>query len=96
MSTKKSILDTTKKMVFRALDNTKSTLKSANGFALNTTEELVSEGIIVVEQWQTVANTAVKGSLTLAAKQQDIVFDALAGVKNHMVLSRKRITELIA
>jgi hypothetical protein len=96
MSTKKSILDAPKEMVFKALDKTKSTLKSVNGYALHTTEEIVSEGIIVAEQWQTVANTALKGSLTLAAKQQDIVFDALSGVKNHVILSKKRMTKLMA
>jgi hypothetical protein len=96
MSTKKSILDAPKGMVFKALDKTKSTLKSVNGYALHTTEEIVSEGIIAAEQWQTVANTALKGSITLAAKQQDIVFDSLTGLKNHVILGRKRMTKLIA
>jgi hypothetical protein len=96
MSTKKSILDAPKDMVFKALDKTKSTLKSVNGYALHTTEEIVSEGIIAAEQWQTVANTALKGSITLAAKQQDIVFDSLTGLKNHVILGRKRMTKLIA
>jgi len=44
------MLDTPKKMVVKAINKTKSTLKSANGYALNTTEEVVSEGIIVAEQ----------------------------------------------
>ena len=96
MSTTKSILEAPKEMVFKALDKTKSTIKSVNGYALNTTEEIVSEGIIVAEQWQTVANTALKGSLTLAAKQQDIVFDTLTAVKNHVILSKKRFTQLMA
>ena len=96
MSTKKSILDAPKEMVFKALDKTKSTLKSVNGYALNTTEEIVSEGIILAEQWQTVANNALQGSLTLAAKQQDIVFDTLTGVKKHVILGKKRINQLIA
>ena len=63
MSTKKSILDTPKKMVFKALDKTKNGAKSANGYALQTTEDFVSEGIIVAEQWQTVANKALKDGL---------------------------------
>jgi hypothetical protein len=96
MSTKKSILAAPKEMMFKAIDKTKWTLKSVNGLAIITTEEIVSEGIIAVEQWQTVANKALKGSLTLAAKQQDIVFDTLTGVKNHVVLSKKRISQLIA
>ncbi|NNC49831.1 MAG: hypothetical protein HKO01_04785 [Flaviramulus sp.] len=96
MSTKKSMLETPKKMVSQALNKTKSTLQSANSYALNTTEEVVSEGIIVAEQWQTVANKALKGSLSLAATQQDIVFDALTGMKKHIILSKKRFTKLIA
>ena len=96
MSTKKSMLDAPKKMVVKALNKTKSSLKSANGYALNATEEVVSEGIIVAEQWQTVANKALKGSLTLAATQQEIIFDALTGMKKHMILSKKRFTKLIA
>ena len=96
MSTKKSILDAPKEMVFKALDKTKDTIKSVNGYALNSTEEIVSEGIIVAEQWQSVANTALRGSLSLAATQQDIVFDALTAVKNHVILSKKRMTQLMA
>ena len=96
MSARKSILEAPKEMVVNALDKTKNTLKSVNGYALNTTEEIVTEGIVVAEQWQNVANTALKGSLTLAAKQQEIVFDTLTGVKNHVILSKKRFTKLIA
>jgi len=96
MSTKKSILDAPKKMVFKALGKTKKVVITANGYALNTTEEIVSEGIIVAEQWQTVGNKALKGGLTLAAMQQDIVFDALTEVKKHVILSKKRFTKLIA
>jgi hypothetical protein len=96
MSTKKSILDAPKEMVFKALDKTKGTLKSVNGYALHTAEEIVSEGINVAELWQTVANTALKGSLSLAAKQQDIVFDSLTGLKNHFILGKKRMSKLMA
>ncbi|MCA0133537.1 hypothetical protein [Winogradskyella alexanderae] len=94
MSKRKTMLDTPRKMVVKALDRTKSTLKSANGYALNTTEEVVTEGIQFVEQWQKVANKALKGGLSIAAKNQDIVFDALTGVKKHMILSKKRFNKL--
>lgn len=96
MSTTKSMLDAPKNMVVKALNKTKSTLKSANGYALNTTEEVVSEGIMVAEQWQMVANKALKGSLSLAATQQDMVFDTLKEMKKHVILSKKRFTKLIA
>jgi hypothetical protein len=96
MSTKKSILDAPKKLVFKALGKTKKVVLTANGYALNTTEDIVSEGIIVAEQWQTVGGKALKGGLSLAATQQDIVFDALTGMKKHVILSKKRFTKLIA
>ena len=96
MSTKKTILDAPKMMVDKAIGKAKSTLKSVNGYALNTTEEVLSEGIIVAEQWQSVANKALKGGLSLAEKNQDIIFDALTGVKNNMILSKKRFTKLTA
>ena len=96
MSKKKSMLDTPKKMVFKAINKTKSTLSSANGIALNTTEEVVSESIVVAEQWQKVAKKAIKGGLSLAATQQNIFFDALTGIKKNMILSKKRFNKLIA
>ena len=96
MSTKKSMLDAPKEMVVKALNKTKTVAKSANDYALNTTEGVVSEGIIVAEQWQTVADMALKGSLAIAATNQDLVFDALTGMKKHVLLSKKRFTKLIA
>ncbi len=96
MSTKKSILDAPMKLVFKALGKTKKVVKTANGYALNTTEELVADGIIVVEQWQNVGSQALKGGLALAEGQQDIVFEALTGLKKHVILSKKRFTKLIA
>ncbi|MFT4612108.1 MAG: hypothetical protein ACJA1H_001115 [Glaciecola sp.] len=92
----KSILDAPNKMVFKALDKTKKVVTITNGYALNTTEDLVSQGIVVAEQWQTVGNKALKGGLFLAVTQQDIVFDALIGMKKHMILSKKRFSKLIA
>jgi len=96
MNTKKSLLNTPKKLVVSAIDKTKSTLITANGYALNTTEVVVSEGIIVAEQWQVVANKAIKSSLKLAATNQDITFNALTGIKNHVILSKKRFNKLMA
>lgn len=96
MSNKKSMLKTPNKMVTKALSKTKKAVKSANGYALNTTEEVVSETIIVAEQWQTVANKAIKESFKLANTQQDIFFDALTGMKKHALLSKKRLSNLFA
>ena len=96
MSTKKSMLDAPKKMVAKAINKTKTVAKSANDYALQTTEEVVLETITVAEQWQTVANKAIKDSFKLAITQQDIVFDALNGMKNHVKLGKKRMTKLFA
>lgn len=96
MSTKKTILESPKKMVTKAIKDTKKAAKSANQYALHTTEAVVTEGIIVAEQWQTVANKAIKDSLKLAATNQELVFNALTGVKKHIKLSKKRFTKLIA
>lgn len=96
MSTKKSVIDMPKNIVFKALDTTKKVMTTANSYALNTTEEVVSEGINLAEQWQTVGNKALKGGLALAATNQDLVFDTLTGIKKHMSLSKKRFTKLMA
>jgi hypothetical protein len=96
MSTKKSMLDAPKKLVFKAINKTKTVANSVNDYALNTTEEIVSETIIVAEQWQTVANKAIKDSIKLADKQQNMVFDALTGMKNHVMLGKKRMVKLFA
>ena len=96
MSKKKSILEMPGHLAVKAMNKAKRTLKSANGNALNTTEAVVSEGIIVAEQWHTVANKALKGGLSLAAKNQEIAFDTLNGIKKHMILSKKRFSKLTA
>lgn len=96
MSTKKSMLEAPKKVVFKALDKTKKIAVSANAYALNTTENVVTETIVVAEQWQTVANKGIKESLKIAATNQDLVFTALTGVKKHVILSKKRFTKLMA
>jgi len=92
----KSILDAPKNMVFKALKKTRKAAESANDYALNTTEDVVSETIVVAEQWQTVANKAIKDSLKIAATNQDLVFTALTGMKKHVKLSKKRFTKLMA
>jgi len=96
MSIQKSILEAPKQLVFKALNNTKKAVSTANGYALHKTEDVVTEGIVVAEQWQTVGNKALKGGLALALTNQDLVFDALIGLKKHMILSKKRFSKLIA
>ena len=66
----------------------------ANKYAAETAEELVDGAISTGEQWQKITAKAVKGSLNLAAKQQDLVFSALEGVKDQVVASTKRTRKL--
>ena len=85
----------TKKMINNAADTTKKVAAKANEFALNTTEDVVTETLEITAQWQKVANKAIKGGLSLAATQQELVFDALEGAKGHLQLSKKRFTKLM-
>jgi len=103
MSTKKSkkavaknkfnaAIDTTKK----AFINTKDTAKKVNGYALKTTEEVVSESLTVAGQWQEVTNKAIKGGFKLVSNQQDIFFNSLDTFKAQFLQGRKRFHKLFA
>ena len=83
-------------LVLKAMETTKETVSKANGYALVATEDVVTETLDVVEQWQTVAQKALKAGLKLSATQQDLVFDTLTGVKGQFKLSRKRFKKLMA
>ena len=96
MSTKTALLETPKLMVIKALDKTKQAVTTANDYTLHATEDFLTEGIVVAEQWQTIGNKALKGGLALAAIQQDLVFDALTGMKKHAILSKTRLRKLFA
>ncbi|MGJ8593182.1 MAG: hypothetical protein ACSHXF_11575 [Aquaticitalea sp.] len=85
-----------KKMLNKAMDTTKNVAVKANDYALNTTETVVTESLEVAEQWQTVANKAIKDGFKLAAAQQDLVFEALNIAKGQFKLGKKRFTKLIA
>jgi hypothetical protein len=84
------------KMINKVVDTTKMVASKANGFALNTTEGIVTDTIEVTGEWQAVTSKAIKGGLKLAANQQDLIFDALEGVKNTMMLTKKRFSKLVA
>ena len=90
MSTKKmkSIKFTEK--VSAVIKNVKTTAKKANEYALNSTEEVVTESIIVASECQQVAEKPVKGGIKLAENQQNLIFDTLESYKNHFVNGKKR------
>lgn len=76
---------TVTKSFYKTIDTVKSTATKANEFALNSTNEVVSEAIKTVGQWQGVTAKAVKGGLKVAATQQDIMFDTLEAAKGHIL-----------
>jgi hypothetical protein len=84
----------TKKVVTDRLNKTVKTVKEvatkANAFALKSTEGVVLETLKVAEQWQGVTHKAVKGGLKVAAKQQDLLFDALETAKGQLLKGFKR------
>lgn len=96
MSTKKSKKAVVKKKFNAAIDKTKDTIKKANEFALNTTDEIVTETITMTEQWQKVSMKAIKEGFKLAGTQQDIVFDSLDIFKAQFKHGKKRFTKLFA
>lgn len=82
--------------VTKAIETAKVNAKKANEYALNKTEEVVTEGISVATQWQQVTDKALKSGIKLMENQQNIVFDALETYKNHFVKGKKRFSKLFA
>lgn len=78
------------------LENITKTTKTINNYTLKTAEELVDGVIENGEKWQGVATKAVKGSLKLAAKQQEIVFNTLETVKGQLSESAIRLRKLFS
>lgn len=68
----------------------RNTIKSFNKFVLDTTEEVMDETLERAEDWQTVGEKAIKGGIKIAAKQQDLVFDALEAAKKQITKGKKR------
>ena len=81
---------TVTKVFNKTVETVKTTATKANDFALKSTEKVVVETLNVAGQWQGVTAKAVKGSLKLAATQQDIMFDTLEAAKGHAIKGFKR------
>lgn len=93
MSTKK--INFTEK-VNNVVETAKTSVKKVNDYALDTTEEIVTETITVAGQWQSVTIMALKGTVKLLENQQNLIFDALETYKNHFVKGKKRFTKIFA
>ena len=75
MSTKKIKKVNFTEKVNNVVETAKTSVKTANDYALNTTEELVTETITIASQWQNVTSKALKGSVKLLENQQNLVFE---------------------
>lgn len=82
------------KKVNKALETAKENAKKVNDYALNTTEEVVTESISMVSEWQKVADKALKGGIHLLNNQQNLIFDALETYKEQFVNGRKRFRKV--
>jgi len=96
MNTKK--IDTKKitTKVSKAINTTKKSLNKANDFALNTTEEIVTEKIKIVSEWQKVTEKALKGGVQLLEHKQNLIFDTLETYKAYLVKGKKRFHQIFA
>jgi len=72
------------------LKDVRNTVKSVNKFILDTTEEVLDATLERTEDWQLVGEKAIQGGIKVAAKQQDLVFDALEALKKQIKKGKKR------
>ena len=80
----------------RTVNKVKKTATKANDYALNTTEEVVLETINIATQWQNVTDKALKNSIKILDKKQDLVFTTLENYKKHFLKSKKRFSQIFA
>jgi hypothetical protein len=79
-----------------AVNTAKKTISKANNYALNTTEEVVTETITIAAQWQKVTEKALKGGVHLLDNQQNLIFDTLETYKKHFVNGKKKFSKVFA
>ena len=77
-------------------ENISKATKEVNNYAVKTADDIVDEAYANGQKWQKVGDKAVKGSIKLAAKQQDIVFDTLETVKGQFANTAGRIVKLFS
>lgn len=74
-----------------SLKSIRNTVKGVNKFVLDTTEEVLDETLVRTEDWQAVGHKAIQGGIKIAAKQQDLVFDALETLKKQILKGKKKV-----
>jgi hypothetical protein len=96
MNTKKNKKPDFTKKVEKVIKEAKTSATKINNFALNTTEEIVTESITITSQWQEVADKALKGGVRLLDNQQNLIFDTLETYKKHFLNGKKRFSKVFA
>jgi len=96
MATKKINTANFTKKVENAIKTVKSKANKANNYALNATEEVVTETISIATKWQQVTDKALKGGVKLLDNQQNLIFDTLESYKKHFVKGSKRLRKVFA
>ena len=96
MATKKINTANFTKKVENVIKTVKSKANKANNYALNATEEVVTETISIATQWQQVTDKALKGGVKLLDNQQNLIFDTLESYKKHFVKGSKRLRKVFA
>ena len=96
MATKKINTANFTKKVENAIKTVKSNANKANNYALNATEEVVTETISIATQWQQVTDKALKGGVKLLDNKQNLIFDTLESYKKHFVKGSKRLRKVFA
>lgn len=77
-----------------SLKGFRNTIKSINKFFLDTTEGVLEETLERAGDWQMIGQKAINGGIKVAAKQQDLMFDALEVAKKQIVKSKKRVVAI--
>jgi len=78
-----------------SVSKVRKAIASTNNQLVKAADEVLDTTLEKSEEWQAVATKAVKGTMTLAAKQQDIIFDTLEAVKGQLVEGSKRMRKLM-
>ena len=82
--------------VEKGVKTIKTTAKNINTYSLEVADDIVEGALATGKEWQGVAEKALKGSLKLAGKQQEIIFDALQDVKGQVVKGASRVRTLLS
>lgn len=96
---RENAMGTVKETLDKATDtlspkNIRKAFDSANNYALKSVDEVVDTSLAYTKKWQAVGEKAMKGGLDLAAKQQEIVFEAMETVKEQLEESADRFKKL--